>query len=99
MNINLNKGFSLEKENKSKESYNKSITKDGITKEVSVREVENGFLIRLTKFGEYPNEKTGKKEYNHYEKEYISKTNPFEEDPQRRKLDEMDGLFTEGFTF
>lgn len=53
-----------------KEVIEKSITKDGMTKSYRIEEVENGYVIKITKEGET---KDGWK----YEcKTFISQTNP-----------------------
>ena len=53
-------------------SWRKSIEKDGMTKEVSVKECENGYYICISKHGDAD----GK--YVSEEKRYISTKNPLE---------------------
>lgn len=68
------KGTSISKPKKDKKlSWSKSIKKDGITKELKVRQVENGFLIEKCKFGDIDGKWVDERE------EYISKTNPLDE--------------------
>lgn len=53
-------------------SWRKSVEKDGLTKEISVKECENGFYICISKYGD----ENGK--FNSEEKRYISTKNPLE---------------------
>ena len=50
---------------------------NGITKRCTVREVENGFTINISKYG-YPKSDDGEKEGDYIDerKEFISKVNP-----------------------
>ncbi len=69
-----------------KEVVEKTITKNGMTKSVRVEEVENGFVIKITKEGET-------KEGWKYEcKTYISQTNPLEEKLNSLSLDALDAM-------
>jgi hypothetical protein len=54
-------------------SIRKSIEKDGMIKSLEVNEVENGFVIKITKEGE------GKDGWMYDCKTYISSTNPLNE--------------------
>jgi hypothetical protein len=67
MNLNI-----VKMEDK-KKSWSQSIEIDGKRKEVCVKEVENGFVINITRSGE-----DSKGEWKWDEKVYISKTNPLE---------------------
>ena len=97
MNIPISKMFPLTKgKDTTKKNWRKSTNIDGIDKEVFVKELENGFLIRLTKSGEFPSKIKGRDtDYKYFEKEYMSKTNPFEKgiDPREKKVRDMDDLF------
>lgn len=68
--------ISLKRESKPKKkcSWEKSESVNGITKRVSVREVENGFVISVSKYGH--SEKEDK--YIDHSCEYISTKNPLE---------------------
>ena len=59
----------MEKNNKL--SVTKTITKNGMHKSLNVEEVENGFVIKITKEGE-----DDKGEYKYECKTYISSSNP-----------------------
>lgn len=80
-------------EHKKYKRWEKSETADGMTKRVSVEEVENGFVITMEKYGQ-----SGEDEkYTNECKKYISKTNPLkaEDEKTEEKSDEekiLDGL-------
>ena len=59
-------------EKKKYKSWRKSVEKDGVSKSVSVREVENGFVIDLEEYGDHEGEWKSKC------KTYISTKNPLE---------------------
>ena len=64
---------------KSKKGYarwSKSQEVNGVTNSITVKEVENGFIIEINKYGR----DTTKKDSNYYDesKSYISKTNPLD---------------------
>lgn len=67
----------------SKYKIRKSITKGDMTKELSVTEVENGFIICIEERG-YKGEGE-KREWYSTEKKYISKTNPLEPEKKETK--------------
>ena len=53
--------------------WEKSITKDGITKSIRVEEAENGFVVRMTEY-------TWEDSYKESCKVYISTSNPLEKE-------------------
>lgn len=57
-----------------KKTWSKRIEADDITKEVNVREIDNGYIVRLTKYGKFG--KGG--EWKEESREVYSKTNPLE---------------------
>lgn len=62
---------------KSKKGYarwSKSQEVNGVTNSITVREVENGFIIEINKYGRDTTKKDS--EYCDESKSYISKTNP-----------------------
>lgn len=73
MELNMEK-MSYDDDNKKEEklSITKSVKKNGITKRIEVDEVENGFIICISKHGKSPDSKEYIDEY----KKYISETNP-----------------------
>jgi len=81
------KNIKMDAESKSYKSWRKSIDKDGIHKSVSVEEAENGFVIRLCKYGD----EDGK--YMNDEKVYISTKNPLEDaDEVNEEIDAKDEI-------
>ena len=56
-------------------SWEKTIRIGDLTKTVKVREIENGFIIKLNKYGNIST-KDGKSEYVDITKEFFSDTNP-----------------------
>lgn len=54
--------------------WSKSIRKDDYTKEISVEEIENGFIISMSEYGT----KNGK--YSDDTKKFYSKTNPLSDE-------------------
>jgi hypothetical protein len=80
-------GSSKKKEYK---KWKKSETKDGITEEIEVCEVENGFIV------EHEREGMNKKgEYIHDCKKYISKENPLEEEEEKTFSDSVKEILDE----
>jgi hypothetical protein len=70
--------------------WKKSETKDGITEEIEVCEVENGFIVEHEKCG------TDKKgNYFREEKKYISKENPLEEEEKKTFADSVKDILSE----
>lgn len=62
-----------------KKRWEKSQTADGMTKRISVEEVENGFVITMEKYGQ-----SGEDEkYTSECKKYISKTNPLKQEDEK----------------
>jgi hypothetical protein len=53
-----------------------SVTKDGITKSITVKEVENGFIIEIREEGK----EEANKEWYWATQTWISKTNPLEDE-------------------
>jgi hypothetical protein len=60
-----------------KKRWEKSETADGITKRVSVEQVENGYIVTMEKYGRASDEDDDSK-YTNDCKKYISKKNPLE---------------------
>jgi hypothetical protein len=60
-----------------KKRWEKSETADGITKRVSVEQVENGYIVTMEKYGKASNDEDDSK-YTNDCKKYISKKNPLE---------------------
>lgn len=85
---------------KSKRRWRKEIESNGITKQVSVREADNGYVIEISKYGSIKNAK-GDSEYVDERKEFISKTNPLEDktEESKSKLDLMEDFLKEDFEF
>lgn len=52
-----------------------SFTKDGITRSIRVREVENGFIVEIVEDG-YIKNKSGDSNWHHVRQTWISKVNP-----------------------
>jgi hypothetical protein len=69
-----------------KERYSISKEENGNTKKVTVKEIENGYLVCITECG-YKGE-GDKKEYYSEEKEFYSKTNPLMEGKEEEKEEE-----------
>jgi len=59
-----------------KKRWEKSETSDGITKRVSVEQVENGYIVTMEKYGRTSDDDDSK--YTNDCKKYISKKNPLE---------------------
>lgn len=77
--MNELKSISMENNKEEKYSITKEIKKDGITKRLTVDQVENGFIICINKYGNKKNDE-GKNEYFDITKKYISETNPLEKE-------------------
>ena len=60
-----------------KKRWEKSETSDGITKRVSVEQVENGYIVTMEKYGKLSTDEDDSK-YTNDCKKYISKKNPLE---------------------
>jgi hypothetical protein len=60
-----------------KKRWEKSETSDGITKRVSVEQVENGYIVTMEKYGK-PSMDDEDGKYTNECKKYISKKNPLE---------------------
>jgi hypothetical protein len=60
-----------------KKRWEKSETADGITKRVSVEQVENGYIVTMEKYGK-PSMDEDDSKYTNDCKKYISKKNPLE---------------------
>lgn len=63
--------------------WSKSITSNNVTKTVEVEECENGFLCRVSKYGDV----NGK--YISEDKKYICETNPLEDCDKKDSKDDM----------
>ena len=66
---------------KGKTSWSRRISSKNMTKEITVEEVENGYLVRVTREGQ---NEDGEWEYR--EKKYISEDNPIEDDEQEMSM-------------
>ena len=60
-----------------KKKWEKSESADGITKRVSVEQVENGYIVTMEKYGKASDDEDDSK-YTNDCKKYISKKNPLE---------------------
>ena len=60
-----------------KKRWEKSETADGVTKRVSVEQVENGYIVTMEKYGKLSVDEDDSK-YTNDCKKYISKKNPLE---------------------
>lgn len=60
-----------------KKRWEKSESADGITKRVSVEQVENGYIVTMEKYGKLSADEDDSK-YTNDCKKYISKKNPLE---------------------
>ena len=76
----------MERSNK-KDIWEKSITKDNITKRMKVEEIENGFLICISKNGEQKDQQ-GNITYIDKIVRYYAKTNPLDTEPDTVALAE-----------
>ena len=61
-----------------KKRWEKSETADGITKRVSVEQVENGYIVSMEKYGRGIGDSDEDDKYTNECKKYISKKNPLE---------------------
>jgi hypothetical protein len=67
-------------------------TPDGITKRVSVEEIENGFLICISKYGSIGDK------YVDENKKYYSETNPLEpESKEKKNIKDLKALVSDSF--
>lgn len=71
-----------------KETYSISKEENGTTKKVTVKEIENGYLVCIRECG-YKGE-GDKKEWYEEEKEFFSKTNPLMDDSKEEKEEEKE---------
>jgi hypothetical protein len=69
-----------------KEKYSISKEENGNTKKVTVKEIENGYLVCIKECG-YKGE-GDKKEWYEEEKEFFSKSNPLMEDKKEEEKEE-----------
>jgi len=74
---NTNKSVEMSTRDDGKE-WSYSIEKDGISKRCTVKEVENGYTIRISKYGYLEKEGEEKSDYIDETKEFIMQTNPLE---------------------
>jgi len=58
--------------------WKKSITKDGVTKCIEARKIDNGYIVTVQKYGNRKNSE-GENEYFDDTKEIFTKENPFED--------------------
>jgi hypothetical protein len=61
-----------------KKRWEKSETADGITKRVTVEQVENGYIVTMEKYGNSSLSEDDDSKYTNDCKKYISKKNPLE---------------------
>lgn len=73
-------------------TWRRSIEKDGVTKSLSVREIENGFIVCYNKYGTDPETE----KYIDITKEFFSKENPLAKkgDSEEALLDDMKDLMS-----
>ncbi len=74
-------------------TWRRSIEKDGMTKSIEVREIENGFIIRYCKYGHYEENS----EYTDITKEFYSKDNPLDKGKDKEEeglLNDMKEVFS-----
>lgn len=74
-----------------KSVFRQTESNDGITKTLEVKEVENGYIIKVCEYG-YKKTGKDKEEYIDSEKLYISKENPLAEEPKSLKEQINDAL-------
>jgi len=87
---------------KERDTWSRSVEVNGITKEIRVREADNdGYIIRLNAYGDFPKEDGNGKEYQHREKEFISKTNPLatKDDEFQKSMDAIEELVSDSIDF
>lgn len=84
------KGNALPKAKKEYKKWEKSETKDGVTEEIEVKEVENGFIVEHEKSGV-----DAKGNYFCDKKCYISKENPLEEEEKKTFADSVKEILDE----
>lgn len=78
-----------------KKSWSKRIEADGKSKSINVREIENGYIVRISFDGE---NKEGEWEFN--ETEYFSKDNPLEDlSVEEKNLNSMKQVLKENSLF
>lgn len=66
-------------------SWRKETRTNDVTTSINVEEAENGFVIRVSKYGSF-----GKnKEYKDISKTFISKSNPLSEDDLKDETDDI----------
>jgi hypothetical protein len=82
------KSISVRTDSKMKKSWSMTEQSGGFTKELRVREVENGFICCINKYGR--DEKKKDSEYISEDKEYISKTNPLADNDPDEKEEEVE---------
>lgn len=70
-------------------TYTKRYEEDGLSKCITVEEVENGFVVRVSEYGYKKNGKEGKEEYIDINKTFISKTNPLAEEETKSYKEEL----------
>jgi len=58
-------------------TWEKSVQEDNITKKILVEEIENGFLVTVTKYGDVKDSK-GNFTYINKSKKFFSETNPLD---------------------
>ena len=75
-------------ENSDKKRWSKSYEKDGITEEITVRKVENGYVVCRNRYGEDLNSSSPDK-WIHEKEEYISTINPLEEEDLNEEFEEL----------
>lgn len=59
--------------------WSKRITKGDVTKEITVEKAENGYIIELCVWGDFPKGDGEGKEYKHKQKKILSDKNPLAE--------------------
>ncbi len=75
-----------------KESFSFSKEVDGVTKTLSGRQVENGWLVTIRKeWRDEPKEGSDYREWHSKEFEYVTKTNPVEDLKKKKKEEKGEG--------
>ena len=86
---NTDKSVEISTRDNNKE-WRYSSEKNGITKSCCVKQVENGYTVRISKYGR-PNDKEDS-EYIDESKEFISKVNPLESQNVEESISDAEAL-------
>ena len=86
-----NKSIEMSTRNDGKE-WSYSLEKDGITKRCTVKEVENGYTVKINKYGYSKNKNGEEGEYMDETKEFISTQNPLEAENIEESISDAEAL-------